>query len=259
MFACFDLLDGNHQSVHQHIKHGSQVLEQFLKVKSKGPDLKTCIESPAPYIIDDAIIQIFQRCLTLSYLQIAPRISSSQRPTPLVESPTPPWTTLAATMPQDFLYLREAIKWVDLIQNAIISTLFSIDTAFRPSRRTLQSDQERNARWQEARLGFLGVLHAWSVAFAALERTENAKEKANKGQLVQQGLARMQWHSAYIFVYTSHYSSYNDLVKMEYMFKAIVTLAKRLLKDLTQGPLVTLITTSGPVLPLFCKFHYPLC
>lgn len=253
LFACFDLLDGNHQSVHEHIKHGSQVLEQFLKAKSNESDLKTCFESPAPYIIDDTIIQIFQRCLTLSYIQIASRLSSSQQPTPLVKPPIEPWTILESKMPQDFLYLREAIKWMDLIQNAFISTLFSTDIAFRPNRRTLQPGQETNLRWQEARLGFLGVLHSWSVAFAALERMEHVKEKPNKEQLLHIGLTRMQWHNAYILIHTSHYSNYKALVEMEYMFKAIVTLAKRHLKDLSQGSPVTLLTTAGPVLPLFGK------
>lgn len=245
LFICFDLLDENHQSVHNHIQHGSRILQQFLCSKSQGVDLRTCIASPAPYVINDSIIHIFQRCISISYVHRAPQLPSHQS-TPQLNWTSGTSTFLVSQMAGEFQDLREAVKWLDLIQNAFLTTLFTPDATLRPQG-TLDDDE----KWQKERLGFLKILHDWSVAFWGVERLAERKRGTNPERFAQALLLRMQWHNSYIFVYTSHYRDYKALVEMENMFRAIVNLAKVLPNDLSKGKLVTPLTISGPVLPLF--------
>lgn len=247
LFTCFGLIDGNRQSVHKHIQHGSRILEQFLLQKEHDASMKTCVASPAPSIVDDQIIQTFQRCTTLSYLQLGARISlikSAQ----LANNFKEPAKFLGSHMPPNFNDLREAIKWLDIIQSALVTTLSSVDISLQASRGHV-TDPNR----EEARLDFLRVLHDWSVAFAEVELTHERNGKICERRLIPTTLIRMQWHNAFIFVFTSHYTDYNSLVKMEYMFKSIIHLGKCFIKGICQKKLVTLLTTTGPVLPLFGK------
>ncbi|KAK1491772.1 hypothetical protein CABS01_12096, partial [Colletotrichum abscissum] len=239
VFFCFDLLDGNHKAAHVHIHYGTRILRNFLRARCPGTDLDICANSPAPYLIDGSMVHIFQRCNSVSYVHLAPR-RPCQPSEPQLDTGVDTSTTLKTILPQSFSSVKEAVRWLDLIQNALFAPVIA---SKQPS--TLED------RWKTARGRFLEILENWAIAFrpqAAREVQAGGNNPRTREQVIA---TEMQWHNAYIFVYTSHYHHYPSLVEMESRFRAIVNLANLLTDRPHRVKPVIPLTISGSLLPLF--------
>lgn len=60
LFIIFEALNGQREAVVRHINYGLMILEQFARAKG-GAGYEMLTSSPAPYVIEDEIVQIFQR------------------------------------------------------------------------------------------------------------------------------------------------------------------------------------------------------
>ncbi|KAK1991127.1 hypothetical protein LX36DRAFT_675462 [Colletotrichum falcatum] len=251
LFFCFDLLDGRHQSVHIHIKHGVKILQQFLGSKTSGADLDLCVASPAPYVVEDSMIQLFQKCSSVSYVHLAPerplrkcemrpRSSSS-------EAERPP--ALESILPRSFDNVGEAVRWMDLIQHATFVRLFTSASREQPREEGDGPVSDRKRRKEQ--LVFLEILNGWASAFLPLSRIEDCPSgDAAKKTMLMTSL-KIQWINTHIFVYTSHYDDYQALREMESRFRDMVDLARTIVDSPGQARRATPLSISGVVLPLF--------
>ncbi|KAK1955684.1 hypothetical protein LY78DRAFT_686673 [Colletotrichum sublineola] len=248
LFFCFDLLDGRHQSVHIHIRYGLKILQQFMASKTNGVDLDLCIASPAPYVIEDSMIHLFQKCSSVSYVHLAPKRPLQKceiRPHGKAERST----VLKSILPRSFGNVQEAVRWLDLIQNAIFVCLFS--PASRQHPHGEDSDSVSDYKWRKEQQLFLEILDDWAAAFLPVLRIEDYPRCDTPNKTILITSLKIQWNNTYIFVYTSHYHDYQGLREMEPRFRDMVDLATTIIDSPGQACRVTPLSVSGVVLSLF--------
>lgn len=259
LLICFDLVDGRHQSVHVHIQHGLRILRQYLLSKAGRVDFDLCANAPAPCIVDESMIHLFQRCSSISYVQLGARYSLQHcEMAPSRREGAERSKLLESMLPRKFYTIDEAARWLDLLQNALRSLFLESEASNHGL------DDESNRIWEAERSRHVRVLECWAAAFLALERKQvniGEDEDIAQGEGDRVGLQmmrriaalKMQYHNAYIFSYTSHYHDYESLVEMEPRFRDIVDLAGTLIGDQSVPEVHTVVplTISGAILPLF--------
>ncbi|KAK1983576.1 hypothetical protein LZ30DRAFT_476494 [Colletotrichum cereale] len=249
LFFCFDLLDGRPQSVHIHIQYGLEILRQFLGFKTKGVDFDLCAASPTPYVIDDSMIHLFQKCSSVSYVHLAPKRPLQKRKMIHTQARAERSMVLKSILPRSFHNVQEAVRWLDLVQNAIFVCLFAPGLRQHPSGEG--NGTVSNNKWREEQLRFLEILDNWSAAFLPLLRREQYPRCDTLKKTTLMTSLKIQWKNTYIFVHTSHYYDYRSLREMESRFRDIVDLATTIVDSPDQAHRATPLSISGVVLPLF--------
>ncbi|KAK1585835.1 uncharacterized protein LY79DRAFT_557910 [Colletotrichum navitas] len=151
---------------------------------------------------------------------------------------------LKSILPQSFENVQEAVRWLDLIHNAIFFS--SRENPYGEG-----SDPVSDNRWRREQLLFLGILDGWAAALLPLLRRENHPRCGAPKKTILITSLKIQWNNTYIFVYTSHYHDYQGLREMEPRFRDIVDLATTIVDSPDQAYRVTPLSISGVVLSLF--------
>jgi hypothetical protein len=256
LLVCFDLLDGNRSAVHKHIFHGSRILQAYLTSVDPDSDLRTATASPAPYVINDLVLQAFQRMGTISYSHLVLEMHVRRR------HPTAAETYYAGRkadlskveMPARFADFSEACKSLDMLWKGMVDI---VDAYMRRQRFKMHQAPLEGEDWAEDRRQLLGLLMEWNGAYAHIfEGREMFKE--SKWCVRSVVLLKMQWLIGYICTYSSHCLDFQALVELEGMFRETVDLAELLPvvemaeKDEDDGAdTVTPLPVSSPSFSLF--------
>ncbi|KAJ9138356.1 C6 zinc finger domain protein [Pleurostoma richardsiae] len=141
LFVCFETLHGNRDAALGHIRHGVQMMESFIRTWAPGggaaagdelgePRVDAC-RSPRPLLIDEEIIQVFQRLDFQSWSTglLQPKRTNEPPPAPTADftphdpttkKPRPAPSCPERRIPARFATLSEARRWWDLVQHWIL-------------------------------------------------------------------------------------------------------------------------------------------
>lgn len=258
LFVCFDSFDGRRDSIHDHVRHGKRILQQFWSTEEGLTELESSVRSPIPLLVDDLIIHTFQRLVTISFahLGLQPSIPTAFKPE--IEAgnrrkcgATGPPKSPETLIPHTFTTLPEAMRWLDMLYNYLISVLCPYQD--------MATDIEHPATdtasgWHFVRETSLSLLKRWSDAYRSIYSETTKADSSNTENFTVATQLRMRWVVAFISIHTSHSHDYHSLVHMEVYFEEIVRLAKTLphspgISEANHTPL----EVDGLVNPLYCK------
>ncbi|KAH8675962.1 hypothetical protein BX600DRAFT_190882 [Xylariales sp. PMI_506] len=253
LFVCFELLDRNRASVHNHIYHGTQVLRQFLRSSLLRTQLNQCAASPSPYVIDDAVIQIFQKFSMMSWSQLALQPSQPQATLPggssLPKNPVPP-----PPLPTSFRDLEDASRWLDMLQKCIIDNMRSCLHRLTSDRHLAGQglDIGEEPGWLGIRVACLAATSQWLSLFKPLRAEADSQKQENPLKHAQHTALYVQARFTYGAIYSHHFRDYKSLMEITPIFREVVQLLHlipvRVVEDTLEGEL----TLNGPLFCLFC-------
>ncbi|KAK3940307.1 hypothetical protein QBC46DRAFT_128133 [Diplogelasinospora grovesii] len=281
LFACFETLHGNRDVAVSHINHGLAIMDQFMSahrsnyrtLKTDDPDdklvkpeptnapLSGYVEygerSPAPFVLEDEILQVFQR---LDYQSWSTGVMHRWRDSPPIYIRAN-GNHSQHDVPGTFSDLKEARRWWDLVQHwalhlprAVVEK-FSAMTA--PLSGGFNPDMTTNLDFcdvpeiSDMQCQTIEMLEQWHRAFMPLCTASRANKWADPKPYFQAASMLMQYHLSWICIRTACFSNYAALHEVTPRFREVVKLAATLLPNQPKvsGEIFTM--DNGPTLALF--------
>jgi hypothetical protein len=220
LFICFEALDRNSTSVHNHIVHGAKILRQFLKSVHAGTELNSCIKSPAPYVLEDSVIYLFQQLSMVSWSNLAmlPRFTQATLPGSYSDEKLP---DDFPDMPTKFYDLAEAGVWLDLLSKCVID-------AFRQSlerrdvlRATLgRKDLDVTEIEEGPRLStkYCPALEQWLTAFEPLRHWLAGKRDEDMQSYIRSLVLMCKERALYLSSWSVQFRDYHKMVALTPQF-----------------------------------------
>lgn len=271
LFITFEFLHGNRQAALRHTNHGLMIVEQFLRARKSNsgregagvwrlPRTSSYVEveytdkSPAPLVLEDEVLQIFQR---LDYQSWSMAILNPAR------LPPPIWYRASANHPWDgiprrFDDLDEARRWWDLVQHWVLH--FSRTAADKlaamiadyPSLAE-ELDMSDVEGVKELQVEHLDILERWNAAFAPLYGSARANKTADAGAYYRAVSLQLQYLASWTCVRAVSFSRYDTLYSLTPPFREIVRLSAVLLPQQHEEGRGSEVFTidNGPTMALF--------
>ena len=257
LFVCFETLHGNRDAAFQHINYGLTILEQFLRAKQKAitgtdetppqspeadPTIKLATsrlleyqhKSPQPLIIEDEVLQVFQR---FEYQSWSPSMISRDRkaPVPLLRVPG---NRTADDIPAEFGDLEEARRWWDLVQHWALHFGRTVVEGYEDYVASVAKDDPESAKTldivdapitQELRPKHIAILEKWHTSFLPLYvRVRGEKDQDERSYFKAVSLL-LQFQISWICIRTVCLSEYSTLYSLTPKFREVVRLSAILL------------------------------
>ncbi len=269
LFICFETLRGEREPAMHHIGHGLQMMEQFVGACSPpGTDAsfdRVMTRSPSPFVLEDEVVQTFQR---LDVLSCSLSILQPRRPSAPAQAKAAVAYPLDS-VPTSFDSLDEARRWWDLIAHWMLEF---------PRRMVLElqgahcigAGDVRGGREDEGGIGHLDVpeslalqqqnlecLERWSVAFWPLYSAGLQNKKKDEAAYLMCLSLQYQFLIQWISVRSLCFAQYDVISTITPQFRELNRLAALLLprqpgidgSDDGDGEAFTL--DNGPTLGLF--------
>jgi len=253
LFICFEALHDNREPALYHATHGLQILEQLIRSCS-GPDASfdtVLTKSPSPWVLEDEVMQIFQRVdvLACSLRIMQPSRAGAAAPTPKAVSYP------FSAVPSSFADLQEAQRWWDVMSRWMIQLP-----------RRLLAEQERQARRadDEPRDGpgassaelqreHLACLEAWDAAFSRLYSAAAQNRREDEETYLRCVSMRFQYVLQWLSDSSMCFSRCDAMPELTPHFRELNRLASMLLPRQKQvgGFNAAFTLDSGPTLGLF--------
>lgn len=271
LFITFEFLHGNRQAALHHTNHGLMIVEQFLRSRKNGPasegagvwrlpstssyvEVEYADKSPAPLVLDDEVLQIFQRLDYQSWSTAVLRPSRLPPPIWYRASGNHPWNGI----PTQFDDLDEARRWWDLVQHWVLhfsrtaaDKLAAMKAADPEAAEDFDiSDVDGVKELQEEHLE---ILQRWNTAFWPLYTAARTDKKTNIGGYYQAVSLQLQYQTSWTCVRSLSFSRYDTIYSMTPAFREIVRLSSVLLPQQHQADGGTEVFTidNGPTMALF--------
>lgn len=271
LFIAFEFLHGNRQAALHHTNYGLMIVEQFLRSRKNDPEsegaglwrlpssssyveVEYADKSPAPLVLDDEVLQVFQR---LDYQSWSTAILNPAR------LPPPIWYRASAHHPWDgipgkFDDLEEARRWWDLVQHWVLH--FSRTAADKlaatcPTYPQLSDEFDLGDidGVKELQAEHLGILERWNAAFWPLYTSARANKKTDPGAYYRALSLQLQYQTSWTCVGAVSFCRYDILYSLTPAFREIVRLSAALLPQQHQDGRGTEVFTmdNGPTMALF--------
>jgi hypothetical protein len=274
LFITFEFLHGNRQAALRHTNHGLMIVEQFLRSRKDGvhsqgaglwrlPGSSSYVEveysdkSPAPLVLEDEVLQVFQR---LDYQSWSTAILNRAR------LPPPMWYRASANhawdgIPRKFHDLDEARRWWDLVQHWVLhfSRTVADKLAARKAACPDMSDEFHEfdisdmEGVKELQTEHLDILERWNSAFWPLYTAARANKQSNINDYYRAISIQLQYQTSWTCVRAVAFSRYDTIYSLTPAFREIVRLSAVLLPQQHKQSGGTEIFTmdNGPTMALF--------
>lgn len=272
LFVCFEYLHGNREAALRHINHGLMMVEQFLRRMREGPhgqgvgqwklpSPETYVEvqytetSPAPLILEDEILHVFQRLDHQSWSTAVLR--RARRPPPI-------WYRAAGNhtpdeIPDRFTDLNEARKWWDLVQHWVLH--FSRTVADRLAAMVAALDPEMAETIdipdvpgvEELQVQNLDILEKWNTAFWPIYSTTRTNRISDPDSYYRAVSLQIQYQSSWIGIRALNFSRYETIYAMTPHFRELLRLCTLLVprQPKRTGCEEVFTIDNGPTMALF--------
>jgi len=271
LFITFEFLQGNRQAALRHTNHGLMIVEQFLRSRKEGPgsegagvwrlpstssyvEVEYSDKSPAPLVLEDEVLQIFQR---LDYQSWSTALLNPARlPPPLWyrASANHPWNGI----PKEFVDLDEARRWWDLVQHWVLhfsrtaADKLAATIAAYPSLPE-EFDISDIDGVKELQSQYLDILERWNAAFWPLYTSARNNKKTDTGDYYRAISLQLQYQTSWTCVRAASFSRYDTIYSLTPAFREIVRLGGVLLPQQHRNGGGTEVFTidNGPTMALF--------
>lgn len=247
------------------------IVEQFLRSRksdsdSEGagvwrlPSSSSYVEveytdkSPAPLVLEDEVLQIFQR---LDYQSWSMAILNPAR------LPPPIWYRASANHPWDgipkkFDNLDEARRWWDLVQHWVLhfsrtaaDKLAAMIAAYPDISHEFDISDVEGVR--ELQVEHLEILERWNAAFWPLYTSARTNKKADMGAYYRAISLQLQYQASWACVRAVSFSRYDTIYSLTPAFREIVRLSAVLLPQQHRmgGGSEVFTIDNGPTMALF--------
>ncbi|KAK3318182.1 hypothetical protein B0H66DRAFT_621944 [Apodospora peruviana] len=253
LFTSFEILHGSREAALSHINHGLKLVEHFVSRQQQtaetlpGGYVEYSNHSPAPLIVEDEILQVFQR---LDYQSWTTGILDRWRRAPQIHLRAP-GTHSHAEIPSTFIDLAEARRWWDLVLHwslhfprVTVEKLMSYMPAFSSSSTTCSSIDEIDPDLLDT-IDFCDIpglkdlqdqnilmLEAWHAAFLPLYKTAADDRPSNPAPYFQAASLLLQYHLSWVSLRTACFSDYRTMYTLTTpRFREIVRLGELLIQN----------------------------
>jgi hypothetical protein len=271
LFITFEFLHGNRQAALRHTNHGLMIVEQFLRSRKDGPEsegagvwrlpstssyveVEYSDRSPAPLVLEDEVLQVFQR---LDYQSWSTALLNCARLPPPIwyrASAHHPWNGI----PEEFGDLEEARRWWDLVQHWVLH--FSRTAADKLAAMLAvypelsdEFDISDIEGVKELQSEHLQVLERWNAAFWPLYTSARANKKVDMDAYYRAVSLQLQYQASWTCVRAVAFSRYDTISSLTPAFRKIVRLSEVLLPQQHKkgGGTEVFTIDNGPTMPLF--------
>ena len=253
LFVCFESLNNNLPAAKHHIGHGLSILNHFANDHGKDGYL-SAMHSPAPYVVDNDIVQLFQR-LDFHAWSTHILVPRSDPPSPCCMDSIQ--QELHEEIPDKFEDLEEARKYCDLVAHYALNYNRILAILRRDHAQTLGAKSPLELsdvpQWKALQKRYVEALQNWSDAFGALYQ-----ESCDNKHADQRGyLAAITLQTQYLVVYCSTrsvcFSEYSLLCSLSPQFREINRLQAIILEhgQLSKDSDEPFTLDNGPALALF--------
>ncbi|OIW28813.1 hypothetical protein CONLIGDRAFT_392739 [Coniochaeta ligniaria NRRL 30616] len=272
LFIAFEFLHGNLHAALKHTNYGLMIVEQFLRSRKSDTDregagvwrlppptssyveVEYSDKSPAPLVLEDEVLQIFQR---LDHQSWSMAILNPAR------LPPPIWYRASAKhqgdeIPDKFDDLDEARRWWDLVQHWVLhfsrtaaDKLAAMMAAHPDAAEDLDiSDVDGLGELQNEHLE---ILKRWNAAFSPLYTSARANTKTDIGAYYRAVSLRLQYLASWTGVRAVSFSRYDAISSLTPDFREIVRLSAILLPEQHNngGESEVFTIDNGPTMALF--------
>ncbi|KAB5535167.1 hypothetical protein GE09DRAFT_1250236 [Coniochaeta sp. 2T2.1] len=273
LFITFEFLHGNRQAALRHTNHGLMIIEQFLRARnptagSEGAgvwrlpsaftapyvEVNFTEKSPDPLVLEDEVLQIFQR---LDYQSWSTAVLNPARMPPPVwyrASANHPWEGI----PRTFADLDEARRWWDLVQHWVLHfsrTAADKLAAMHANCPGLPDDFDVTdiEGVKELQAEHLEILERWNAAFWPLYTAARTNKKTDVDAYHRAISLQLQYQASWTCVRAASFSRYDTIYSLTPAFREIVRLSAVLLpqQHKKSGGMEVFTIDNGPTMALF--------
>ena len=263
LFVCFETLHGNREAALHHISHGLQMMESFLKSKAspnvEDPTTEFLTHSPAPYVIEDEILQVFQRLDFQSWSTGLLRPKRTNNKTPHCQSR--PQEYPIHKLPESFADLAEARQWWDLVQHWVLQfprtvveqLVQEVERVGPEAAKEMKLDLCDVPGVRDLQRQNLTMLERWNAAFWPLYNSTRHNKRADEDSYLRATSLQIQYLIAWIGTRSICFSEYETMYQLTPQFREINRLGAVLLpKQPKAGGCSEAFTMdNGPTMALF--------
>ncbi|EOO01104.1 putative c6 zinc finger domain-containing protein [Phaeoacremonium minimum UCRPA7] len=237
LFVCFETLHGNREAALHHISHGLQMMEAFLKSKTppdvEDPTTEFLTHSPAPYVIEDEILQVFQRFDFQSWSTGLLRPKRTNNKTPHTQNRVKEYPV--HKVPESFADLDEARQWWDLVQHwvlqfprtVVIQLVREIERVGPEAAQKLDMCDVPGVR--DLQRHNLELLERWNAAFWPLYNARRHSKRADEEGYLRAVSLQIQYLVAWMSTRSICFSEYETMYQLTPQFREINRLGAVLL------------------------------